>query len=71
MAQFDLIDEDQWPPGRWPEPANGAKVSKIYVPKKNGTKITVVVNPGDRRVTTNDERAIRVMDADPRFTRIS
>lgn len=52
------------------QPSNGAKVSKLYVPRKNGSRITVVVGPGARDVVTNDERAVRVMRADPRFEEI-
>jgi hypothetical protein len=47
-----------------------ANITAVRTKRKDGGSDEHVIG-ADRRVTVTDERAIRHLDADPRFTRIS
>jgi hypothetical protein len=69
MAQYELKDEEQWLPTF--AKGKGRKCSKIRVPKKDGSWDEFHISVGHRTVTVTDDRSIRVLDADPKFTRIA
>jgi hypothetical protein len=71
MAVFEMADEEEWLPGF--AVGNGLRAQHIRLHHKDGSRQQYVIPaaPADRRITVTDERAVRHMEADPRFTRVS
>jgi len=70
MAVFALNDEETWLPGF--SKGKSLKASFVRLHHQTGEKVKYAIpTAGDRHITVTDKRAIRHLDADPRFTRIS
>lgn len=70
MAMFEINDEDTWLPTF--AQGKGLKAEKVRLHLKDGTRVEVTIPPsGDRSFEVTDERAIRHLEADPRYTRVS
>ena len=69
MAVFQLNDEETWLPAF--AKGRGIKAKHVRVHNKNGTRTKHLLHPVTRQVEVTDERAIRHLDADPKYTRIS
>ena len=69
MAVFRIEDPETWLPtfarGKSIEP------SKVRLHHKDGSRSEHPVSGNPKQITTTDERAIRHLQADPRFTQIS
>jgi hypothetical protein len=66
-----MADEEDWLPNF--SKGNGLRAQHIRLHHKDGSRQQYVIPapPSDRDITVTDERAIRHLEADPRFTRIS
>lgn len=71
MAVFRMSDEEEWLPGF----ARGRTLRghTVRLHHKDGSRVDYAIPapPANRDITVTDERAIRHLEADPRWTRIS
>lgn len=66
-----MADEETWLPGF--ARGNSVKAQHVRLHHKDGSRQQYVIPaaPANRDITVTDERAIRHLGVDPRFTRIS
>lgn len=70
MATFRLNDPETWLPGF--ARGNSIAATKLRVHHHDGSRVEHAIAPGpDPQITTTDARAIRHLQADPRFAQIS